>query len=62
MQIMRTADYIDIQEIGKPIERFNLRRKTDVDTLMDRCKLALELALLNPWAIVESETLQVTEL
>ena len=61
MQLLRTGKYLDIQEDGGQIERFNLTRWADVQALMERNKIAVEIAIQNPWKLIDGNTMEIID-
>jgi len=60
MQLLKTNNYIDVQDWAE-IKRYNLQRGVDVQELQELTKAGMELAIMNPWEVVDSDTMTVIQ-
>lgn len=58
--MMRVQDTILVQELPLPIKSFNLKHWSQVQELISTHKQAFEIALINPWMLVNIDTLEIS--
>ena len=59
MKLFRSGNYIDVQEEGQSIVRYNLEVNTDMAELQEKTKEGLKLAMIYPNKIVDDELMSV---
>lgn len=59
MKLFRSGNYIDVQEEGQSIVRYNLEVNTDMAELQEKTKEWLKLAMIYPGNIVDDELLSI---
>lgn len=59
MKLFRSGNYIDAQEEGQSIVRYNLEVNTDMAELQEKTKEGLKLAMIYPNKIVDDELMSV---
>lgn len=59
MKLFRSGNYIDVQEEGQSIVRYNLEVNTDMAELQEKTKEGLKLAMIYPNKIVDDKLMSV---